>query len=143
MNIITEAAQNPGSGMTSAADIRYTDHTTRKFGLMLYANEKDISGVKKTGTWPQITQLLSKRDSRSNKSGKAFSPGVLKPGSARASEQVQSGKETCHARDSLPADGSLSRRLLQLVRCQRHSVCRRCLRGGLCCLVFRYPKSLA
>ena len=88
MNIITEAAQNPGSGMTSAADFLYTDHTTRKLGLMIYANKTDINGVKKNGTWPRIKQLLNKRDTRSNKSGKAFSPGVLKQGTTRASANV-------------------------------------------------------
>ncbi|GEM_PF-6242553 len=61
-----------------------------KYAVMRYASEKDNAGKQNAGTWPQIAGMLQKRDIRQRKSGKAFSPVTMKPGSTRAKDNVLS-----------------------------------------------------
>lgn len=58
------------------------------YAVMRYANEKDNTGKQNVGTWPQVITMLKKRAVRLHKSGKAFSPVVLKPGAKRTNDNV-------------------------------------------------------
>jgi len=58
------------------------------YAVMRYASEKDNTGKQRTGTWPQIAAMLGNRAIRQHKSGKAFSPVALKPGTTRANGNV-------------------------------------------------------
>lgn len=49
----------------------------RKLKLTRFSDERDNTGKPNAGTWPQVVGLLSKRDIRQSKSGKAFSPAIF------------------------------------------------------------------
>lgn len=66
----------------------HTQKEPSKFAVMRYASEKDNVGKQNAGTWLQIVSLLQKRDIRQQKSGKAFAPVAMKPGTARAKGNV-------------------------------------------------------
>ncbi|MFM0231087.1 phage/plasmid primase, P4 family [Paraburkholderia sediminicola] len=60
----------------------------RTFSVMGYASETDNIGKRHNLTWPQVAGLLQLRDIRQKKSGKAFAPVEMKPGTTRARENV-------------------------------------------------------
>ncbi|VWB64721.1 PriCT-2 domain-containing protein [Burkholderia lata] len=59
-----------------------------RYAVMRYASEKDAVGKQNKGTWQQVVDLLSKRDIRLEKSGKAFAPILMKQGAPRAKGNV-------------------------------------------------------
>jgi putative DNA primase/helicase len=61
---------------------------TRKLPLMRYVSKTDNIGKQNAGTWEQVAELLCKRDVRTNKDGKAFTPAFYKKGTTRAKENV-------------------------------------------------------
>ncbi len=64
--------------------------STATIALMIYASETDNHGKRKEGTLEQIVRVLSKRTARpQKKGGLAFSPGVIRKGLTRASENVE------------------------------------------------------
>jgi putative DNA primase/helicase len=61
----------------------------RKLGLMRYSSERGNQGKRNAGSWADIAaKLFATRDVRPEKSGAAFSPGMLKDGTTRASKNV-------------------------------------------------------
>jgi putative DNA primase/helicase len=61
---------------------------SRKFSIVVYANETVSIGKQVAGTWQQVVALLGKRDIRQEKSGNAFAPVQMLPGAARAKGNV-------------------------------------------------------
>ncbi|MGU3628723.1 phage/plasmid primase, P4 family [Comamonas sp. C24C] len=61
----------------------------RTYAVMRYASEKDNVGKQNAGTWVQISTMLANRTIRQQKSGKAFSPVRLKPGTSRTNDNVE------------------------------------------------------
>ncbi|UUZ76315.1 hypothetical protein LP414_00215 [Polaromonas sp. P1(28)-13] len=60
------------------------------YAVVRYSSEKDNTGKQNSGTWQQVTSMLQQRNVRQHKSGKAFAPVTMKPGTTRARGNVSS-----------------------------------------------------
>lgn len=58
--------------------------------ISLYDNKSDVTPKRVDGSWEDFTQLFTSHDVVDQKDGPAWSPALLKPGTTRATQNVQS-----------------------------------------------------